>query len=222
MRKWMAAAALAAIGELAAAAPAADSPAVLAELAASADLVALVRVAETDYRRQRDIPVSGSAYLQVLIAYKGEPPADGLVEVYEQGLRAGECYFPTPELSREGRRYIVFLRHDPEQSDRYRGLPPGCAVDVLVADDNRYAVRLPVTGVAFADDLAPLSRPMSFSDPYSLVEDEDLDPALRESMRSAGLVEPADPAEPGRRWRYTSGIEVTAFRNLLGLGEKDP
>ena len=43
----------------------------LTDLAARSDLVALAQVRDTDYRRQREIPVSGSAYLRVLIPYKG-------------------------------------------------------------------------------------------------------------------------------------------------------
>ena len=53
-----------------AAAPA--EPPTLETVATAADLVALVQVRDTDYRTQRDIPVSGSAFLRILIAYKAD------------------------------------------------------------------------------------------------------------------------------------------------------
>ena len=112
-----------------------SSPSSLAELAQQAEFVALAQVRDTDYLRRRDIPVSGSAYLKVLIPYKGDASTD-LVEVYEKGLHEHECYFPNPTLFEEGRRYLLFLRRDPENPERYRGLPAGCAVDVLVDEDN--------------------------------------------------------------------------------------
>ncbi|MBT8064120.1 MAG: hypothetical protein KJN94_03800, partial [Gammaproteobacteria bacterium] len=61
-------------------------PRSLAELAAEADLVALAQLRDTDYRRQRNIPVSGAAYLRVLIPYKGVKAGE-IIEVFEKGLR---------------------------------------------------------------------------------------------------------------------------------------
>ena len=58
-------------------------PADLTALAAAADLVALAQVRDTDYRTQRDIPVSGSAFLRILIAYKADRD-DELVEVIKK------------------------------------------------------------------------------------------------------------------------------------------
>ena len=136
----------------------------LAELASSADMVVLAQVRDTDYRLQREIPVSGSAYLAVLIAYKQDRDID-LVEVYEKGLHSHECYFPNPTVLEEGRRYLLFLRRDPEETERYRGLPQGCALEVLVDSDNRYAVRYPADGMAFSDKLSGLSAEMTVSDP---------------------------------------------------------
>jgi hypothetical protein len=216
---------------------AADSPAAvsLAELARQAELVALAQVRDTDYRMQRGIPVSGSAFLRLLIPYKLDRPelrSGDIVEVYERGLRAGECYFPNPTVYEEGRRYLLFLRRDPEAPERYRGLTPGCAIDVLVDRDNRYVLRIPVTGIPLADALASLAEPMQFADPYAVIDDEALPPSQRNAMLAAGQIEayteeiaaadPRSPAAPppAQRWRYTRGIELTAIRDLLQL-ERD-
>ena len=188
------------------------SPISLAELAASADLVVLAQVKDTDYFLRRDIPVSGSAYLKVLIPYKTDSPVD-LIEVYEKGLRDQECYFPNPSVFEEGQRFLLFLKKDPGDEDRYRGLPQGCALDVLVDSDNRYALRYPVTGINLSDPLGELARDMKFSDSYAIVDDE-LHPAQREAMLADGQIVPYE--SPGRKWIYTRGISLTAVRKLMG------
>lgn len=200
----------------------AQSPrsATLAELAGAADFVGLAQVRDTDYLRRRGIPVSGSAYLAVLIPYKAESTAD-LIEVYEKGLSPFECYFPNPTVFEEGRRYLVFLRRDPEQPDRFRGLPQGCALEVLVGRDNRYAVRMPPTGLSLApsqqDLLRDLAQPIDFGDPYAIVDDESLPPDQRDAMAAAGQIVPYGPEEALRQWKYTRGIPLDQFRELLRL-----
>lgn len=192
------------------------TPPSLAELARRADVIVLAQVRDTDYRRQREIPVSGSAYLRVLIRYKGEPGAE-IVEIYEKGLHEHECYFPNPTVFEEGRRYLLFLRRDPEHPQRFRGLAEGCAVDVLVDGENRYAVRLPVTGLSFSDRLEEKAQFMQFSDPYAIVDDAALPPALRDAMQAAGQIVPYGEEPSSTRWRYTRGVDLTAFRALLQL-----
>lgn len=202
--------------------PKADSPPVsLAQLAQQADFVGVAQVRDTDYLRRRDIPVSGSAYLQVLIPYKSAAKSaagEELIEVYEKGLHEHECYFPNPSVFEEGRRYLLFLRRDPEHAERYRGLPSGCAIDVLVDSDNRYAVRLPVTGIPLTDSLQELARPLQFADPYAAVDDEALPAAQRDALLAAGQIVPHGPdgEEPSdRRWLYTQGVPLSEFRELL-------
>jgi hypothetical protein len=185
-------------------------PATLSELAATADLVALAQVRDTDYRRQRDIPVSGSAFLKILIPYKADRRAD-LIEVYEKGLHEHECYFPNPTVFEEGRRYLLFLRRDPEDAARYRGLPGGCALAVLVTRDNRYALRYPASGIELGDALDELAEPMDFADPYALVDDADIPPAERNALLAAGYITGAG----ADRWRYTHGVDLTAVRRLI-------
>jgi hypothetical protein len=188
------------------------SPISLAELAMSADLVVLAQVKDTDYFMRRDIPVSGSAYLKVLIPYKVDSPAD-LIEVYEKGLHDQECYFPNPTVFEEGRRYLLFLVKDPDHEERYRGLLQGCALDVLVDSDNSYALRYPVSGIDLSDPFGELAREMKFGDRYAIVDDEELLPAQREAMLAAGQIVPY--ASPELKWIYTKGISLTAVRKLM-------
>jgi len=203
----------------------------LAQLAAKADLIVLAQARDTDYFLRREIPVSGSAYLKVLIPYKVDRPVD-IVEVYEKGLHNRECYFPNPTVFEEGRRYLLFLRRDPEDEARYRGLTEGCALEVLVNDENRYALRYPVTGIRLSDPLENHVSEMQFHDPYAVVADESLPPAQREAMlaagqivpyKSAGIDSPGDAGArltpndaSGRRWIYTRGISLGAVRELMG------
>lgn len=188
------------------------SPISLAELMASADLVVLAQVKDTDYFLRREIPVSGSAYLKVLIPYKVDSPVD-LIEVYEKGLHDQECYFPNPSVFEEGQRFLLFLKKDPGNEDRYRGLPQGCALDVLVDSDNRYALRYPVTGINLSDPLGELARDMKFSDSYAIVDDAELLPAQREAMLADGQIVPYE--SPGRKWIYTSGISLMTVRKMM-------
>ena len=183
----------------------------LTELAASADLVALVQARDTDYFMRRDIPVSGSAFLKILIPYKMDRDID-LVEVYEKGLHENECYFPNPSVLEEGRRYLVFLLRDADDPNRYRGLPQGCSLDVLVTRSNRYALRYPVTGIRLADDMSGMAREMEFSDPYAIVDDESLEPALRDALLEDGYLE---PWAPERQWIYTRGVDLEQARQLI-------
>jgi hypothetical protein len=191
-------------------------PVSLSELAANADLVVLAQTRDTDYFMRRDIPVSGSAYLKVLIPYKVPrdmgKPAD-IIEVYEKGLHQNECYFPNPSVFEEGRRYLLLLKKDPENEARFRGLTQGCALDVLVNSDNSYALRYPVTGIDLSDSFDSLVQDMTFGDGYAIVDDEDLLPAQRDAMLSAGEIKPYD--SPGHKWIYTRGVDLTDVRKLM-------
>ena len=182
----------------------------LTELAAAADLVALVQARDTDYFMRRDIPVSGSAFLKILIPYKMDQDID-LVEVYEKGLHENECYFPNPTVFEEGRRYLVFVKRDPEDPERYRGLPQGCALEALVMADNRYAARWPLDGIRLSDPVAELVTRMTFTDGYALVDDDDLPPEERNAMLEAGQIVPAGEGS----WRFTRGIDLSALRQLI-------
>ena len=182
----------------------------ISELAGRSDLVALAQVRDTDYLLRRDIPVSGSAYLRPLITYKGNGDVE-VFEVYEKGLQEQACYFPNPDVFEEGRRYLVFLVRDPEEADRYRGHPQGCALAVLVDADNRYALRFPADDIALVEDLGALAQAMRFADRYAIVSDGDLVPARRDRLLEMNAIE-----THGRKtWRFTRGIPLADVRRQI-------
>lgn len=193
------------------------APISLAELAAKADLVALAQVRDTDYFNRRGIPVSGSAYLRILIPYKAGQ-ADEIIEVYEKGLHEHECYFPNPDVYEEGRRYLLFLRMDPERPERYRGLAQGCAIDILVASDNSYVLRYPVSGIELSDPLGKLVQQWDFSDGYAVVGNENLLPGVRDAWLNAGLIRPFGE----NQWIWSMGISLSAARELIGREALEP
>ncbi len=182
----------------------------LAELAASADTIVLAQVRDTDYLYRRDFPVEGSAFLKVLIPYKLDQNPD-IIEVFEQGMHSNECYFQNPTVFEEGRRYLLFLRRDTEKPERFRGLAQGCALDVLVDRDNRYVLRLPITGIDLSDSLAELGSTYDFTDAYAVENDETLKPAQREELLSGGWIRAEEES-----YIYTSGIELSVIRRLMG------
>jgi len=181
----------------------------LADLASGADLVVLAQVRDTDYVYRREFPVEGSAFLKVLITYKADRIGD-IIEVYEKGLHAGECYFPNPTVFEEGRRYLLFLKADESHPGRYRGMPPGCALDVLVDTGYRYVLRVPADGITLADPLNDEARPFEFADPYAVETDSSLSPERRDELLSGGWLAPR-----GDGFVYTRGLELSEVRKLM-------
>jgi len=191
--------------------PAQGNAVSLAELARQADLIALVQVRDTDYLYQRKFPIAGSAFLQVLIPYKNAEPAE-LIEAHEKGLDGQTCYFPNPTVFEEGRRYLVFLRYDPEKPERFKGLAAGCALDVLVGADNSYFVRLPATGIALTDRLDNHRQTVDFADSYALENGDSLNPELRDELLNAGWI-----VQRGEDYGYTSGVPLATVRGLMEI-----
>ena len=212
------------------------SPVSLAELAQKADAIMLAQVKDTDYFYRHEYPVNGSAYLKVLIPYKLNHPVD-IVEVNERGLHENECYFPNPTVFEEGRRYLLFLKKDPENPEHFRGLAEGCALDVLVDENNQYALRYPVSGIELSDSLEELAREMTFSDPYAIENEDSLTSTQRNILLEAELIRPylasSVEVEPdafavpgknyeGKQWIYTKAIDLTAIRQLMELEGINP
>ena len=185
-------------------------PVSLTELAMKADLVAVAQVKDTDYVYARSFPNEGSAFLKILIEYKLNNPTEEIIEVYEKGLHPGECYFENPTVLEEGRRYLVFLRLDPEDPELYRGLTEGCALEIFVTGDNRYAFKYPVEGIKLADQLDGLVTEYDFHDNYAVVSEDSLSPAVRDALLDDGLIIPYEG-----NFKYTHGIDLTAVRNLI-------
>lgn len=184
----------------------------LAELVSAADLVAVVRVLDTDYEYTREFPSGGTAFLQVLVPYKVSRPLEDIIEVYDEGLHEGECYFENPTVLEEGRRHLVFLKFSEDFEDQYNGLDAGCKLDVLVTDENRYALRYPLRGLPLADDVSVLARALTYQDSYAVVAEADITPPERIRLLEQGFLEPAGE----QRFRFTHGIPLEAFRSLVG------
>ena len=185
-------------------------PASLSELATKADFVAVVQVMDTDYVYTRSYPSEGSAFLNILIAYKVSRPDEDIIEVYEKGLHPNECYFENPSVFEEGRRYLVFFRIDPEFRESYRGLSEGCALEIFVSKDNRYALKYPIKGLDLSDELDELATEYEFNDYHALVSEESLAPAERDDLLKRGLIVPYE-----EQFKYTHGIDLTVTRNLI-------
>jgi len=183
----------------------------LAELAKAADLVAVVRVLDTDYEYTREFPSGGSAFLEPLITYKANRPPEEILQVYEEGLHAGECYFRNPSVLEEGNRHLVFLKFSEDVKGQYNGLPAGCKLDVLVTDENRYALRYPLSGMRISEDVSGLARELAFQDENAFVADENITPPVRARLLEAGQL-----IKDGERYRYTVGVPLEEVRKLLG------
>lgn len=182
----------------------------LSELAAQADLVALAQVKDTDYTYTRSFPSDGSAFLKILIAYKGDHSGETIIEVYEHGLHPHECYFETPTVFEEGRRYLVFLNSNPGNPGMYVGLEQGCALEVLVTADFRYALRYPIDGIKLAEPLQELAVELDFNDPYALLSEASISPANRDDLLKKGLIVPYEG-----QFKYTHGIYIGTARGLI-------
>lgn len=183
----------------------------LSELASQADLVAVVQVVDTDYIYTRAFPSEGTAILKILIRYKANQADETYVEVYEKGLHPNECYFETPEFYFEGRRHLVFLRLDPDDPELYRGMPQGCALEILVTEDNTYALKYPVEGIQLKDAFDQLATGYGFKDQHALVAEEQLSPAARDELLALGLIVPYED-----QFKYTHGVDLTVVRKLIG------
>lgn len=182
----------------------------LSALAAKADLVAVAQVKDTDYVYTRSFPSEGSAFLRILIAYKQNRPGEEIIEVVEKGLHANECYFENPTVTEEGRRYLVFFRFNPEQPETYRGMAEGCALEILVTEDNRYALKYPPEGIHLADNLEDLARGYAFRDNYAVVADESISPGDRNKLLEKGLIAPYQDG-----FKFTHGVDLTSARSLI-------
>lgn len=193
------------------------APISLSELAAKADIVAVAQVKDTDYVYARSFPNEGSAFLKILIAYKLNNPVEEIVEVYEKGLHPNECYFENPTVFEEGRRYLVFFRLDPKDPEIYRGLAEGCALELFVTEDNRYALKYPVDGIKLTDKLHKLVGNFDYHDNYAVVLDENLTPEVRTDLLSRELITPYQD-----NYKYTHGIDLTAVRSLISIEALKP
>ena len=186
-----------------------------AQLAADADLIAVVQVEETTYEYvRRKFPVKGTGYLKVLLPYKGDTTPGTLIQVPESGLRDTACYYPRLDLFQvEGARFLAFLKQ--EKDDVYKGVAPYCQLPVFVTDSARYALKYPVPGVEFASP--DQVRELQFADPAAYVETNDMTRMQIEALEAdfARPVPTAPGFPPDTRYVYTRGIMLGDVRAAM-------
>ncbi len=192
----------------------------LAEMAADADAIAVVRVQQTEYARTRSFPSSGWALLEVLVPYRGVEKGD-LLEVTERGLGEQRCYYP--ELGTwqfEGDRFFVFLKKG--EGETWRGRAPACRLPVLVDESNRFLLRYPVKGLSIADPEAV--EEVQFNDPAARVDAADFTRArvreLEEYYLATRVVSDDPLAPPDLVYEYTRGISLANVRRMMKSGNQ--
>lgn len=174
----------------------------LAELAARADVVAVVQLVHTEYRPRTGPPKAGFALLRVLIPYKRLDRQD-LLAVYAEDTDPNPCFYPTEPDADE--RYLVFLHR--REDGQYQGEAPYCWLPVhVIADDGEYALRWPLAGVRTPPGIE--GEPLIFADRGAHLDPSRLDPAqLAETLS----LWPAEPLPDGR-YRFSQGIRLTVIR----------
>lgn len=192
----------------------------LADRAATSDMVLLAQLERTDYEYLRGLPVDGRAWFRTLLTYKSPRTMERLI-VQESGVKDIECYFPEVQAGTEQPRYLLFLVRD-EEGD-LRGHPDGCALEVLVSADNRYAVRWPQDALdreEARDDeqLAGLVREMEFQGPGARIDATDMLAHQRRATAERDLMR-----VDGSELIPTRGIALTELRQLMqpGLDSED-
>lgn len=157
------------------------TPPDFAELAANADVVALVQVWDIDYQYVRDFPNKGVTTVDVLIGYKGLETGEQ-VDIHEEGLKIENgCYFP--DRANEGHRFLTFLRRD--EKNKLRGTGPYCRLPVFVTRDHRYALLAPLHGISLPSP--DLVHALDFNDPHAFIDVSELSNAqIREIEEEYG------------------------------------
>lgn len=180
-----------------------------AELAAESDFVVLGKLEIYEYEKRRHIPVEGKTWFDVLVPYKVPRPTERVL-VREEGIGEDKCYFDDVPLWDEMPRYLLFLIRD-EEGD-IRGHPDGCAIPVLITTDNQYAVRWPIENLDVDEQAEALVREFEFHGAGAFIDLTEMT-----SIRRGETIERLYLAETdGKKHRYTRGILLEDFRQLLG------
>jgi len=179
-----------------------------AQLAAESDVVVLAQLDRLDYERRRGFPVSGSGWARVLLRYKVQDPID-LVRIVEEGFGPDRCYFPDVPLWQELPRFLLFLNRG--EGRDYTGHRGGCMLEVLVTDNNSYAVRWPQDDLVLNDDELALIEELAFVGPGSTRDVSEMTSISREALLRDYSME--DIGE--FTFRYTRGIPLSVFRKQI-------
>ncbi|MDT8409859.1 MAG: hypothetical protein RQ741_09705 [Wenzhouxiangellaceae bacterium] len=189
----------------------------LAQRAASSDLVMIGQLERVDYEYEGSLPIDGEAWFRPLIRYKAPDRFGGLVIVNESGLSANECYFPKSAPWDERPRYLLFLIVD-EETAMVRGHPDGCALEILVNMDGRYAARWPQPGLGGEngrgdEQLQALVEEMTFQGPGARIDASDILAHQRRQRAERDFMRLEDAT-----LIPTRGIELGQLRALMQPG----
>jgi len=181
----------------------------LASAAARADIVAVIQVEDTDYELRHGFPVSGTAVVHVLVAYKGAKRGETLT-VQAKGLGAKYCYYPGRQ--NEGPRFLAFLHEVAPRKHSFdprivSGTKPDCALPVYVTAKAAYALRYPLDGFKVPKKMA---HELIFADPYSFVEKRDLTQEHIAAIQSRYHTE-----DTGEQLHYTQGVLLSDIDPLM-------
>ncbi len=185
-----------------------------AQAANWADTIAIAQVEDIDYKKKRNLNASGTAWLKILVPYKGDINKDDYIEVKAEGLEDWVCYYP--DRINEGERYLVFLKKD--KNGQYTGFKPWCQLQVLLDDQGHYALRFPL------DTPAPVPaeyvRQINFQDPHARIDATEWSSLRREDWaksHSAREIVSDNGVTKRYEMKYTKGIPVEYFRPLMQL-----
>ena len=202
----------------------------LAERAAQSDVVVVAQLERTDYEYRRGFPVDGRTWFRVLFDYKTPREMERLI-VLESGLNPDGCYFPDLPLFDEQPRYLLFLVYDEENA--LRGHTDGCAVELAVNGQGRYAAIWPQPAFerplpcldcvepnpnkALDRQLERMTENMQFQGPLSRIDGSDMVAHQRRERAAA-----EDLRIEGTDLIRTRGIELSELRQLMQAGLIDP
>jgi hypothetical protein len=185
-----------------------------AEATQWADTIAIAQVEDINYKKKRSLNASGSAWLKILVPYKGDIDKDDYIEVSAKGFEDWACYYP--DRLNEGQRYLVFLKKQP--NGQYTGFKPWCQMQVLLDDQGRYALRYPL------DANVPVPpeyiQDINYVDPHSRVDATEWSSLRREEWAKTHFArEIVTEKEATKQYemKYTKGIPVEYFRKLMQL-----
>ena len=198
----------------------------LAERAAQSDVVVVAQLERTDYEYRRGFPVDGRTWFRVLFDYKTPREMERLI-VLESGLNPDGCYFPNLPLYDEQPRYLLFLVYDEE--DALRGHADGCAVELAVNSQGRYAAIWPQSAFerplpcldcvepnpnkALDLQLEHMTENMQFQGPLSRIDGSEMVAHQRRQ-----LAEEEGLRIEGTDLIRTRGIELSELRQLMRPG----
>ena len=192
----------------------------LAQASAWADLVAVAQVDDIEYEQVRKLNAKGYAFLNVLIPYKGSSRGEPIV-VFAKGFADNACYYP--DRVNEGQRYLLFLKHVPDQEDNvYYGFKPFCQLQILLSDTGQYILRTPLDADAPKMDLGLIEQ-HQFRDPHAMVDATLWTGINRQKYADefqCKIIESEDDYNKYFHLRYTQGVPIYKVRPLLKLKYK--